>query len=136
VKKTQKNNMTCDMITLYEFHQYIFNNHNILGFWSAKHLASQSISYEYGLIIFIKMFNWMNFFHIESNMMPLIQTNTILKDFESHKLRYIMKYDFLNKDLFIWIINLTSHFKNVNFSYNYLQLIKSRNLKKLFSLAI
>jgi len=43
----------------------------------------------------------MNFFHIESNMMPLIQTNTILKDFESHKLRYIMKYDFLNKDLFI-----------------------------------
>jgi hypothetical protein len=42
----------------------------------------------------------MNFFHIESNMMPLIQRKTILKDFESHKLRYIMKYDFFDKVIY------------------------------------
>jgi hypothetical protein len=50
------------MITLYEFYEYIFRNDNILDFWSAKNRVSQSISYEYGLIIFTKMFNWVIFF--------------------------------------------------------------------------
>jgi hypothetical protein len=33
-------------------------------------------------------------------MMPLIQEKTILKDFENHKLRYIMKYGFFYKVLY------------------------------------
>jgi hypothetical protein len=36
----------------------------------------------------------MIFFDIENNVMSLIQRKTILKDFENHKLRYIMKYNF------------------------------------------
>jgi hypothetical protein len=36
----------------------------------------------------------MIFFDIESSVMPLIQGKMILKDFENHKLRYIMKYGF------------------------------------------
>jgi hypothetical protein len=39
----------------------------------------------------------MIFFDIESSVMPLIQRKMILKDFEIHKLRYIMKYGLLNK---------------------------------------
>jgi hypothetical protein len=69
------------MITLYEFHEYILNSNNILDFWNVKNLASQSISYDYGLIIFIKMFNWIIFFDIKSNVMPLIHNKTIFKDF-------------------------------------------------------
>jgi hypothetical protein len=37
------------------------------------------------------------FFDIESSVIPLIQRKTILKDFENHKLKYTMKYDFFNK---------------------------------------
>jgi len=37
-------------------------------------------------------------FYIESNVMPLIQRKTILKDFENHKLKYTtMKCEFKNK---------------------------------------
>jgi hypothetical protein len=61
MKKSQKNKITCDMITMYEFHEYILSYRNILDFWSVKNLASQFISYDYGFIIFIKMFNWMIF---------------------------------------------------------------------------
>jgi hypothetical protein len=32
--------------------------------------------------------------------MPLIQKKTILKDFENHKLKYTMKYDFFNKFIY------------------------------------
>jgi len=34
---------------------------------------------------------------MESNVMPLIQKKTILKDFENHKLIYTMKYEFFIK---------------------------------------
>jgi hypothetical protein len=34
---------------------------------------------------------------MESNMMPLIQSRIILKFFENHKLRYMMKYGFFYK---------------------------------------
>jgi len=60
------------MITLYEFHEYILSYHNILHFWSAKNPTSQFLSYDYQLIIFTKMFSWLIFFDIESNVMPLI----------------------------------------------------------------
>jgi len=83
------------MISLYAFHEYILNYHNILDFWNVKNLASQSILHDYGLIT--AMLSWMNFFDIKSSVMPLILRNTILKDFENHKLRYIMKYIFLYK---------------------------------------
>jgi hypothetical protein len=33
------------------------------------------------------------FFNLKSNVMLLIQKKTILKDFESHKLIYTMKYE-------------------------------------------
>ncbi len=36
----------------------------------------------------------MIFFDMESSVIPLIQRKTILKDFENHKLIYIMKYGF------------------------------------------
>jgi hypothetical protein len=39
-------------------------------------------------------------FHIESNVMPLIQRKTILNDFENHKLKYTMKYDFFHKSFY------------------------------------
>ncbi len=68
-----------------------------MDFWSAKSLTSQSISYDYGFIISIKMLGWVIFLDIESSVMPLIQGKTILKDFENHKLRYIMKYEFFYK---------------------------------------
>jgi hypothetical protein len=43
------------------------------------------------------MFSQMIFFDMESNVMPLTQRKTILKDFENHKLIYTMKYTFLIK---------------------------------------
>jgi hypothetical protein len=95
-EKDSKKNITCDMITFYEFHEYILNYHNILDFWKAKNLMSPSISYDYELIIFTIMFNWMNFFYIESSVMPLIQKKTNLKDFENHKFKYTMKYGFIH----------------------------------------
>jgi hypothetical protein len=52
------------MITLYEFYEWILTYRNILDFWNAKNLASQSISYDCGLIIFTKMFSWVIFFDI------------------------------------------------------------------------
>jgi hypothetical protein len=85
------------MITLYEFHEYILNSHNIFNFWNAKNSTSQSISYDYGFILFIKMLNWVIFFDIENSVMPLLHRKMILKDFENHKLRYTMKYDFFIK---------------------------------------
>jgi hypothetical protein len=39
----------------------------------------------------------MIFFDMQSNVMPLIQRKTILKDFENHKLIYTMKYSLFNK---------------------------------------
>jgi hypothetical protein len=77
------------MITLYKFHEYILSYHNILDFWNAKNPRSQSISYDYGLIIFTKMFSWIIFFYIEDSVIPLIQRQTILKDFENHELKYV-----------------------------------------------
>jgi hypothetical protein len=68
------------------------------------------------------MFNWMIFFNIKNNVMPLIQKKTILKDFENHKLRYYtMKYEFFYKlfSSFELIIQLLI-FLNVIFWYNYL----------------
>jgi hypothetical protein len=107
------------MITLYDFHEYILSYHNILDFWSAKKPTSQSILYDYGFITSTKMFSSVFSFDIESNVMPLIQKKTILKDFENHKLRGTMKYRFKNKIfLFIWINKSTSQFSNVNFWYN------------------
>jgi hypothetical protein len=85
------------MITLYGFHKYILSYHNILNFWIAKNFASLSIKYDYGFIIFTKMLNWVIIFYIESSVMPLIQKKVILKDFENHKLKYIMKYGFFYK---------------------------------------
>jgi hypothetical protein len=60
-EKDSKIIIICDMITLYEFHEYILNYHNILDFWSAKNSTSQFISYDYGFIVFIKMLNWVIF---------------------------------------------------------------------------
>jgi len=86
-----KKNITCDMITLYEFHEYILSYHNILDFWNAKKLASQFISYNCGFIYLLKcLFEW--FFNIKNNVMPLMQRKFFLKDFENHKLKYTMKY--------------------------------------------
>jgi hypothetical protein len=50
--------------------------------------------------------------------MPLIQKKLILKDFESHKLRYTMKHELYIYIyiLFIWINNSISHFFNVIFN--------------------
>jgi hypothetical protein len=116
------------MITLYGFHKYILSYHNILDFWSAKNVVSQSISYDYGLIIFTKMFNWVIL--CDNSVMPLLQRNFFWKDFENHKLRHTMKYGFFKKNpLFIWINNSIFHFFNVNLWYNYLQLIKFRSKK-------
>jgi hypothetical protein len=36
------------------------------------------------------------FFLHRNNVMPLIQRKMILKDFENHKLKYTMKYEFFN----------------------------------------
>jgi hypothetical protein len=50
------------------------------------------------------------------------------ENFENHKLGYTIKYGFKKKNLlFIWINDSTFHFLNVNFLYNYLQLIKSKS---------
>jgi hypothetical protein len=37
------------------------------------------------------------FFDIKNSVMQLIQRKTSLKDFENHKLKYIMKYGFIYK---------------------------------------
>jgi hypothetical protein len=53
-----------------------------LDFWSAKNLATQSISYDYGLIIYTKMFSWLISFDIECNVMPFTKEE-ILKSFKT-----------------------------------------------------
>jgi hypothetical protein len=45
--------------------------------------------------MFTKMFSWMIFFDIESNVMSFIKKKIKkLKDFKNYKLRYTMKYGF------------------------------------------
>jgi hypothetical protein len=51
-------------------------------------------TYDHGLIIFTKTLNLVISFYMESSVMSLIQRKTILKYFENHKLKYIMKYGF------------------------------------------
>jgi hypothetical protein len=59
-----------------------------LNFLNAKNLASQSISFNYELITFIRLFSLLIFIDMEKSVMPLIQRKTILKDFKNHKLKY------------------------------------------------
>jgi hypothetical protein len=91
VKRIQQNNILYEVITSYEYQEWILSYHNILDFWIVKNLHHSPYHMTMDSIFFKKILSWVIFFYMESSGMPLIQKKTILKDFENHKLKYTMK---------------------------------------------
>jgi len=124
---TQENNILYEVITSYEFQEWILGYHNILDFWSAKNVHHNPCHMIMNSLYLLKfLVEW--FFDMERSVMPLIQRKKILKDFKNHKLKCTMKYNSLYKVFY--------SFLNVNFWYKYLSSISSRIFLKMFSLTI